>query len=152
MKSKINDRICAIIFLVFGIALYISVPIFTSGAKYDPIGSRFFPYAIAVCFVIVAGLLLIGTFTSKKTEEGKGEEKTPYKINVRDNVRTVLFCVLLLGSVYLIEKVHFLGGIFVMLTSMLLLCKVKKPIRYLIVYGCALLAYFVFTRYFNVRL
>ena len=152
MKSKINDRICAIIFLIFGIALYISVPIFTSGAKYDPIGSRFFPYAIAVCFVIVAGLLLIGTFTSKKTEEDKGEEKTPYRINVRDNVRTVLFCALLLGSVYLIEKVHFLVGIFVMLTSMLLLCKVKKPTRYLIVYGCALLAYFVFTRYFNVRL
>ena len=28
MKSRINDRICAIVFLVFGTALFFSVPFF----------------------------------------------------------------------------------------------------------------------------
>ena len=59
---------------------------------------------------------------------------------------------MLLGSILLIEKVHFLAGAFVMLTAMLLLCGVRKLLRYVIIYSCAAIAYFVFTQYFNVRI
>lgn len=151
MRSRIQDRICAIVFLVFGAVLFFSVPHFTEAAKYDPIGSRFFPYAIAVCILVVAGLLLADTFLAGKYRE-KDALEPPFRVNVRDNLRTLLFCAVLLGSVLLIEKVHFLAGAFVMLTAMLLLCGVKKPLRYAIVYGCAAAAYLVFTRYFNVRI
>ncbi len=151
MKSRINDRICAIVFLAFGIALFISVPRFTEAAKYDPIGSRFFPYAIAVCLLGVAGLLLADTFYAGKYRK-KDAQEPPFRVNARDNLRTILFCTVLLASIFLVERVHFLAGAFVMLTAMLFLCRVKKPLRYVIVYGCAVAAYFVFTRYFNVRI
>lgn len=151
MKSKISDRICAGVFFLFGVFLMISIPRFTSAAKYDPIGSRFFPYAIAVCTIIVAGILAATTFVgSRYQKESKNEETVP--INIRDHIRTVLFCVIVMGALFLIDRVHFLAGTAVMLTAMLLLCKVRRISRYLIVYVCAAAAYFIFTHYFNVRL
>ena len=44
MNNKINDVICASIFLIFGIVLMILTPIMTSPMKMDSLGSRFFPY------------------------------------------------------------------------------------------------------------
>lgn len=151
MKSRVLDRICAGIFFLFGVFLLITIPLFTSSAKYDPIGSRFFPYAIAVCTLFVSGILARMTFTA---ERYKTSDKTEgkFKINKADNTRTILFCLILMVAIVLIEKVHFLAGSAVMLTTMLLLCKVRRFSRYLIVYACTIVIYFIFTRYFNVRL
>ena len=128
-----------------------TIPQFTSAAKYDPIGSRFFPYTIAVCTLIVSGILFYTTFASERYKESdKIEEK--FQINKVDNIRTILFCLILIVAIVLIEHVHFLAGSAVMLTAMLILCKVTRVSRYLIVYVCTIVIYFVFTRYFNVRL
>ena len=151
MKYRIMDRICAVIFFLFGLFLLVSIPQYTSAAKYDPIGSRFFPYAIAVCTLLVSGVLAVTTFTAKRYLES-GQEEERFQINISDNLRAVLFCVILMAAFVLIEKVHFLAGAGVMLTAMLLLCKVKRISRYAIIYGCTVFIYFVFTRYFNIRL
>lgn len=151
MKYRIMDRICAAIFFLFGLFLFVSIPQYTNAAKYDPIGSRFFPYAIAVCTLLVSGVLAFTTFTAKRYLESDQKEER-FQINIGDNLRTVLFCVVLMAVLVLIEKVHFLVGAGVMLTAMLLLCKVKRVSRYAIIYGCTVIVYFVFTRYFNIRL
>lgn len=151
MKSRIMDRICAALFFLFGLFLLVTIPQYTNAAKYDPIGSRFFPYAIAVCMLLVSGVLMYTTFTAKRyLESDQKEEK--FRINISDNLRSILFCVVLMAAIVLIEKVHFLVGAGVMLTAMLLLCRVKQVSRYAVVYGCMVLVYFVFTRYFNIRL
>lgn len=151
MKSRIMDRICAGVFFLFGLFLMISIPQYTNAAKYDPIGSRFFPYAIAVCILLVSGILALTTFTADRYRESDRKEEK-FQVNIGDNLRTILFCAVLMVSVILIERVHFLVGAGVMLTAMLLLCKVRRVSRYVIIYGCTVLIYFVFTRYFNVRL
>lgn len=151
MKSRIMDRICAAIFFLFGLFLMISIPQYTNAAKYDPIGSRFFPYAIAVCILAVSGILALTTFTAERYQESDRKEGK-FQINVRDNLRTILFCVVLMAAIILIERIHFLVGAGVMLTAMLLLCNVKRVSRYVIIYSCTVFIYIVFTRYFNVRL
>ena len=64
MNNKINDVICASIFLIFGIVLMILTPIMTSPMKMDSLGSRFFPYAIGVFTIIVSLILGISSLLS----------------------------------------------------------------------------------------
>lgn len=151
MKSRILDRICAGIFFAFGVFLMVTIPQFTNAAKYDPIGSRFFPYAIAICILIVSGVLAVTTFTSDRYRESDSKEEK-FQINRNDNIRTILFCLIIMAAIALIENIHFLAGSAVMLTAMLLLCKVRRISRYVIVYACTVVVYIVFTRYFNIRL
>lgn len=151
MKSRILDRLCAAIFFVFGLFLLISIPMYTNAAKYDPVGSRFFPYAIAVCVLIVSAILAYTTIKGERYKISDSKEEN-VQINKNDIVRTVLFCLILFVMLILIEKVHFLAGGAVMLTSMLMLCKVKKISRYLLIYACTIVIYYVFTKYFNIRL
>lgn len=151
MKSRVMDRICAGIFFLFGLFLLFSIPQYTNAAKYDPIGSRFFPYAVAVCVLIVSGVLALTTFTAERYRESDRKEEK-FRININDNLRAILFCMVLMMALVLIEKIHFLIGAGVMLTAMLLLCKVKRILRYAIIYICTVLVYLVFTRYFNIRL
>ena len=149
MNNKINDVICASIFLIFGIVLMILTPIMTSPMKMDSLGSRFFPYAIGVFTIIVSLILGISSLLSirKNMDQVKG-----YNPHLHDNLRAVLYCIALLVSVWLIEAVHFLAGAFVMTTSLLLLCSERKILWYLIVYACTAVAYFAFTMLLNVRI
>lgn len=151
MRTRITDRICAAIFFLFGLFLIISIPQYTSAVNYDPIGGRFFPYAIGACILIVSGILAWTTFRAERYKENDGKEEH-FRIDISDNIRAVLFCVFLFVSLVLIEKVHFLAGVAVMLTVMLLLCKTKGILKYVIVYAGAALAYIIFTRYFKIRL
>lgn len=151
MRSRIMDRICAAIFFLFGLFLMITIPQYTSVVNYDPIGGRFFPYAIGICILTVSGILALTTFRAERYKESDAKEEK-FQMNISDNLRAVLFCVFLFVSLVLIEKVHFLVGVAVILTVMLLLCKAKGILKYVIVYVGAALAYIIFTRYFKIRL
>lgn len=150
MNNKINDIICSGIFFAFGIFLLIITPMMTPAYKNDALGSRFFPYAIAVCTILVS--MLQGAFAfieARKVSQGEHEH---YFIEWAPNFRTLLFCLSTVISVYMIHMVHFLVGALVMTTTMLLLIKEKSLVRYAIVYGCCVLAYFIFTYFLHIRI
>ena len=149
MNKKINDFICAIMFLIAGIIVLIITPKMTSSFKMDDLGSRFFPYAIGVCTILVS-LILGGTSLLtilKSKEKWKG-----YTIRWVDNLRAILYCLAVILSVFLFSKVHFLILSFVMTTALLALCKERKLLWYLIVYACTLITYFAFTMILHVRI
>lgn len=148
MNKAINNLICSIIFIVFGIALLFIVPAMTPAYKNDALGSRFFPNAIAVGMIIISGIQGSLAIISLK----RCEDKEEYRIKFADNLRTVLFCLSAVLTVFLIDKVHFLLGAFIMTTSMLILCREKKISHYIIVYSCCIFAYLLFSQVLHVRI
>jgi Ca2+/Na+ antiporter len=148
MNDKKSDLICSTVFILFGVFLLIATPLMTTAYKNDALGSRFFPYAIATCTILIAGLQGTAAILAIR----KAPEKEKYQIAWGDNLRTILFCLSAAIAVILIDKVHFLAGAFVMTTAMLLLCKERHIVRYAIVYVCCLAAYFIFTLLLKVRI
>ncbi|MGI6227279.1 MAG: tripartite tricarboxylate transporter TctB family protein [Peptococcales bacterium] len=152
MKEELKNLICSCLFLVFGVFIVISTPIFTPPMKLDPLGSQFFPYLIGFFFIVISislGLLSLFEVVKNKNKDAFNLFNT---FNFKDNFRVILFCIILIISVYLIEYVHFFVGSFTLITGAMVLSKEKKAWRYAIVSVFTILSYLVFTKFFNVRL
>jgi|GEM_PF-3729684 len=152
-KNSINDIICSSIFLLLGVAILIITPITTMELGMDDLGSRFFPMTIGCAFIVISLLLGIpSVLAALRDKDSFAKYREGFRNNLRNNLRVIAFCFLLVLSVFFIHKVHFLLGAFTLTTSMLVLCKERKILRYAVVYACTLLAYCLFVVVLHVRI
>lgn len=69
MTDKKRDLLCSVIFLVFGIFMFVQSAAIKPLMGSKDLGSGFVPKIIAGCIIVIAGVKLIMTLTSKKEEK-----------------------------------------------------------------------------------
>ena len=69
MTDKKRDLLCSVIFLVFGIFMFVQSAAIKPLMGSKDLGSGFVPKIIAGCIIAIAGVKLIMTLTGKKEEK-----------------------------------------------------------------------------------
>ena len=69
MTDKKRDLLCSVIFLAFGILMFVQSAAIKPLMGSKDLGSGFVPKIIAGCIIVIAGVKLIMTLTSKKEEK-----------------------------------------------------------------------------------
>jgi hypothetical protein len=126
---KLADRVCAIVFFCIGVFFFVNIPIYIDSRKNDVLGSRFFPYTIAVTTIALSILLFIITFISDKYTN-----KTIILFSIKNETRVFLFIATVASCLIIVQHIGFLPGVITMITITLLILSVRRIGWYFIVY------------------
>ena len=118
MTDKKRDLLCSVIFLVFGIFMFVQSAAIKPLMGSKDLGSGFVPKIIAGCIIVIAGVKLIMTLTSKK-EEKKIE-------NDEDKMGGLLTIALLLIYSVLFNTLGFILSTVLYLFAQMLILSVER--------------------------
>ncbi len=74
MTNKQRDYACSVLFLIFGIFMFIQSLSIHSMMDKD-VGSGFVPKIVAMAIIVISAIKLLLTFLSKKSEEAKKSDE-----------------------------------------------------------------------------
>jgi len=155
-----KDMLSALVFLVIGIAVLISTPatIVQEDVTFG-VGARTFPYFIGGCMTalsVILGIItllkqrkLVKAGKAEKPAQVSDEQKKTNLINELRALGTAAVCIL---YAWVFDKVSFFISTFVLITALLVIFKVKKPMSYIICYVAGVAIWACFTYFFSVRL
>ena len=156
MSEFKKDMISALVFLVLGIAVLISVPLTIVDPQISVMGPRVFPNFIGISMVVLSLALMLQTLLKakkngefKKSTAKTAEEK---KSNMSNQMRALLMAGIALLYAFTLEPLGYFVSTFIASTLTLLLFKVKKWWAYPLIYAVAFLIWLAFTTLLYVRL
>ena len=125
MTNKQRDYACSVLFLIFGICMFIQSLSIPSMMDKD-VGSGFVPKIVAMAIIVISAIKLLLTFLSKKSEEAKKSDE--------DIMGGLLTIVLLAIYVVLFKPLGFILSTFIYLFFQITLLSTEKN-RNLILFG-----------------
>ena len=125
MTNKQRDYACSVLFLIFGIFMFIQSLSIHSMMDKD-VGSGFVPKIVAMAIIVISAIKLLLTFLSKKSEEAKKSDE--------DIMGGLLNIVLLAIYVVLFKPLGFILSTFIYLFFQITLLSTEKN-RNLILFG-----------------
>lgn len=159
MTQYKKDMISALVFLLIGVAVLISVPATISDKQITGIGPRAFPYFVGGCMVALSLVLGISTYIKQqklakagKAEKCKEVSEAEKAQRLHNELRAIGAALICFVYAWAFDKVSFFISTFVLITALLALFRVKKPLSYLICYIGGLVIWACFTYFFSVRL
>ena len=159
MTQYKKDMISALVFLIIGIAVLISVPTTISDKQITGIGPRAFPNFVGVCMVALSLILGISTFVKQQKLVRAGKAEKPRQVpaqerkaRLRNELRAVLAALICLVYAWAFDKVSYFVSTFVLITALLALFRVKKLLSYIVCYIGGVVIWACFTYFFSVRL
>ena len=108
MTNKQRDYACSVLFLIFGIFMFIQSLSIHSMMDKD-VGSGFVPKIVAMAIIVISAIKLLLTFLSKKSEEAKKSDE--------DIMGGLLTIVLLAIYVVLFKPLGFILSTFIGIIS-----------------------------------
>ena len=108
MTNKQRDYACSVLFLIFGIFMFIQSLSIHSMMDKD-VGSGFVPKIVAMAIIVISAIKLLLTFLSKKSEEAKKSDE--------DIMGGLLTIVLLAIYVVLFKPLGFILSTFIYLVE-----------------------------------
>lgn len=147
MNSKTKrDLISFLVFLLFGIVLWLAIPILIPGKEGFQIDSRLFPRMISILFMVIGGGSAIMTWLKARGEDVQQEEaeETPQKDSIKGLLQVVAMAVIMVAYALLIEPIGFIPTTFLAVTAVLLLERAQKVSYYIAVYAACIALYCIF--------
>lgn len=171
--EKRRDLIAYLLFVLFGIVLWIAIPALVPGKPGFQVDSRLFPRFIAILLIVIGSLSAAAVLISARKDAAKGadgaeqrqpEEQAPSQtvadgaadsgkhVKLISTLRVAAMIAIILAYALLIEPIGFIPATFLSVTAVLLLEQTKKITYYAVTYGACIFLYLIFRYLLYVQL